>query len=236
MTPAISNISKPYCSDVKPEKQDVVVVVVHHIGFLGSGEFRLTADQICGRREIELFSKVVTVAEKAGKHVELLTMPGKDEASALIGAASQLGSSRIVTHLSPNLSMDEHARLVGLAWEQLPSPRPALVLEIFPENEPPIFYSLGPHQPRLWPNDIDLVHRLWTELADRPGVGGRLHHRDIVGLAVRRLDEQLHSGRYGEVVADLGRELNRERGQPPPPTTDSTEPVPDQHDDGAGLA
>jgi amino acid transporter len=222
--------------DLKPDKQDVVAVVVHHIGFLGSGEFRLTADQICGHREIELFSKIVSVAEKAGKHVELLTLPGRDEASALIAAAQQLGSSRIVTNLSPNLSMDEHARFIGLAWEQLPSPRPALVLEVFPDGANPGFYSLGPHQPRLWPSDIDLVHRLWTELSDRPGVGGRLHHRDVVGLAVRRLDEQLHSREHNEVIADLGRELDRERGQPPPPSTDAAEAIPDQHNDGVGLA
>jgi len=222
--------------ELKPDKQDVVVVVVHQLGPLG-GEFRLNADQICGNREIELFTKIVSVAEKAGKHVELLTIPGRDEASALIAAAQQLGSSCIVTNLSPNLSMDEQARLVGLAWEQLPTPRPALMLEIFPDGAAtPVFYSIGPHQPRLWPNDIDLVHKLWTELADRPGVGGRLHHRDIVGLAVRRLDEQLHSGRYGEVIADLGYELDRERGQPPPPSTDAAEAIPDQHNDGAGLA
>jgi len=221
--------------DVKPDKQDVVVVVVHHIGFLGSGEFRLTPDQICGNREIELFSKIVSVAEKAGKHVELLTVPGRDEASALIAAAQQLNSSRIVTTLSPNLSIDEQARFVGLAWEQLPTPRPAIMLEIFPDGGEPVFYSLGPHQPRLWPSDIDLVHRLWTELSDRPGVGGRLHHRDVVGLAVRRLDEQLHSRQHNEVIADLGRELSRERGTPPP-AVNGAEAAVGEHHEGAGLA
>ncbi len=221
--------------DVKPDKQDVVVVVVHHVGFLGSGEFRLTADQICGNRELELFSKIVSVAEKAGKHVELLTVPGRDEASALIAAAQQLKSSRIATTLSPNLSMDEQARLIGLAWEQLPIPRPAIMLEIFPDGMEPVFYSLGPHQPRLWPSDIDLVHRLWTELSDRPGIGGRLHHRDVVGLAVRRLDEQLHSRQHNEVITDLDRELTRERGTPPP-AVNGAEVGAGEHHEGAGLA
>ncbi len=65
-------------TEVNPEQQDVVVVAVHRIGLFGSGEYGLTPEQICSDREIELFSKVVTIAEKAGKHVELLTLAGQE--------------------------------------------------------------------------------------------------------------------------------------------------------------
>ncbi len=198
--------------EINPAKQDVVVVAVHTLGFISSSEHRLSAEQICGSREMEVFTRVVTIAEKAGKHVELLTVPGRDEASAVVSAAQQLNSSRIVMALSPILTPDEQARLIGEAWEQLPVPRPALSLEIVAPNEDmPHMYSLGPHQPRLWPSDIDLVHQLWQELADRPGVGGRLHHRDIVGVALRRLERQLHSKQYTEVITDLEGELSREK-------------------------
>jgi len=196
--------------ELNPDKQDVVVMAVHQVGPLGAGDFRLQPDQICASREVALFSKVVTIAEKAGKHVELLTVPGRDDYAAVVQAAQQLESSRIVTTASPRMPSDEQARQVGHAWEQLPAPRPALTLEIVPpgRSEAQIF-ALGPHQPQLWPADIDLVHRLWQELSGRPDVGCRLHHRDIVSVALRRLEQQLHSTEKSDVVADVQYELYR---------------------------
>jgi len=151
----------------------------------------------------------------------------------LVSAAQQLNSSRIVMALSPMLTPDEQARLIGEAWEQLPVPRPALSLEIIssPEGHAHM-YSLGPHQPRLWPSDIDLVHELWQELSDRPGIGGRLHHRDVVGVALRRLEQQLHSRSYSEVVADVEREMSREK----PDLSLTAVGAHKMEDDGAGLA
>ncbi|MBV8551158.1 MAG: APC family permease [Acidobacteriaceae bacterium] len=223
--------------EVNPAKQDVVVVAVHRVAFLGSSEHRLDPKQICGDREVELFTKVVSVAEKAGKHVELLTVPGRDEPTALVVAAQQLGCSRIVMAQVPSLSPDEQARLIGIAWEQLPAPRPALTLEIIPPNGGPSqIYSLGPHQPRLWPSDVDLVHELWQELADRPGVGGRLHHRDVVSVALRRLEQQLHSKQYTDVVADVERELNRDRHEAEQRSLHSARTTPNEAADGSGLA
>jgi amino acid transporter len=196
--------------EVKPEKQDIVVVVVHRVGLLFSSEYQPNANQICGSRETELFSKVVNIAEKAGKHVELLTIPGRDYYEALLRAAQQLDSSRIVTNAAPQLSPEEQARQVGQAWEQLPEPRRGMTLEIVPPNgDKPMLFSLGPHPPRLWPNDIVLVHKLWQELSERPGIGSRLHHRDVVSVALQRMDEQLHSQEVGEVLDAVDRELNR---------------------------
>ena len=204
--------------ELKPEQQDVVVVAVHRLGPMASSEFRPTVEQICTDREVELFTKAVTVAEKAGKHVELLVVPGRDECEVMVRTAQQLNSSRFVMSPSSKLSPDEQAREVGMAWEKLPAPRPALTLEIVPPGGgDPLMYALGPHPPQLWPSDIDLLHRLWQELSGRPGIGGRLHHRDVVGAALRRLDEELHSRRAGEVMADVERELNRPKEKPPEP-------------------
>jgi hypothetical protein len=36
-----------------------------------------------------------------------------------------------------------------------------------------------------------------------------LHHRDVVGLALRRLERDLESDRAGSVVTDLERELGK---------------------------
>ena len=68
-----------------------------------------------------------------------------------------------------------------------------------------VFFNLGPHPPRLWPEDIDLAHRLWLELSAR-GPGAKLHHRDVVGVALRRMADELHSDRAGEVLGDITRE------------------------------
>ena len=48
-----------------------------------------------------MFSRVVGIAEKAGKHVELLTVPGTEPWLAVVQTAAVLKSSRIVAGLSP---------------------------------------------------------------------------------------------------------------------------------------
>ena len=96
---------------------------------------------------------------------------------------------------------------MGYYWEKLPEPRPTLSLEIVLEDQKEtVFVNLGPHPPRLWPEDIDLAHRLWLELSAR-GPGSRLHHRDVIGVALRRLNADLHSERAGDVVGDIVREV-----------------------------
>ena len=75
-----------------------------------------------------------------------------------------------------------------------------------------MFINLGPHPPRLWPEDVDLVHRLWLELSAR-GPGGKLHHRDVVSVALRRMNAELQSGRAAEVVEDVLREIKNGDGR-----------------------
>jgi hypothetical protein len=101
---------------------------------------------------------------------------------------------------------------VGRYWEQLPEPRPAISLEIVLENQKDlVFFNLGPHPPRLWPEDIDLAHRLWLDLSSK-GPGSKLHHRDIIGVALRRMQEELHSDRSDEVIADVLKEISGANG------------------------
>ena len=49
-----------------------------HTGQPGFGEHDLTADEVFSADIANLFSRVVTLAEKAGKHVELMVVPGRD--------------------------------------------------------------------------------------------------------------------------------------------------------------
>jgi hypothetical protein len=49
---------------------------------------------------------------------------------------------------------------------------------------------------------------LWLELSSREN-GSNLHHRDVVGVALSRLEKQLHSGQAGDVFADIDAEINQ---------------------------
>ena len=193
-------------------KLDIVVVSVRTVTQAGSGEFALTPDQIFSDPETEVFTHVVTLAEKAGKHVELMVVPGSDPYEAVVQTAARLQSSRIVMGLSPKLTPSEQGTQVGRYWEQLPEPRPAISLEIVLENQKDVvFFNLGPHPPRLWPEDIDLAHRLWLEVSGK-GPGSKLHHRDIVGVALRRMQAELHSERSHEVIEDVMKEISGANG------------------------
>jgi amino acid transporter/nucleotide-binding universal stress UspA family protein len=189
-------------------KIDIVVVSVHRVTQAASGEHGLESAQLFSEDETTVFSQVVTLAEKAGKHVELMVVPGSDPYQAVVQTAARLESSRIVMGLSPKLTPSEQGAQVGRYWEQLPEPRPSLSLEIVLENQKDtVFFNLGPHPPRLWPEDLDLVHRLWLELSTK-GPGSKLHHRDIVGVALRRMNAELHSSLSREVVDDVLREVS----------------------------
>src|SRR6185503_12643266 len=78
-------------------------------------------------------------------------------------------------------------------------------LEIIAPDRPSIFVNLGPHPPRLWPEDVDLVHELWLELSEE--FGSKLHHRDVVGVALRRMDKEFHSKERNDVIGDVREEL-----------------------------
>jgi nucleotide-binding universal stress UspA family protein len=183
-------------------KLDIVVLSVRQVN-PKAGEYPLEMDQIFSDAETVLFTAVVALAEKAGKHVELMVVPGSNPMDTIVQTAAQLQSSRVVMGLSPKYNPSEQGRVVGESWEKLPEPRPSLSLEIVLEDESDsIFFNLGPHPPRLWPEDLELLHQLWLELSAQ-GPGASLHHRDVVGLALKRLDHDLRSGRSDEIHTEL---------------------------------
>jgi amino acid transporter len=201
------------------QKIDIVVLSVRGVTQSGSGEHPLDPDQLFAADETDVFTKVVFLAEKAGKHVELLVVPGTDPYDAMIQTAQRLQSSRIVTGLSMKMDPAEQGKLVGQAWERLPAPRPSLSLEIVTDDGQSVFFNLGPHPPRLWPEDVELVHRLWLELSEKDP-NAKLHHRDIIGVALRRMEEQLRSGKTDDVITDVMREV----GHRQPPALITTSP------------
>jgi amino acid transporter len=187
-------------------RHDIVVMTVRPVS-AGAGEYALAENQLFTDYEQELFTRVVSMAEKEGKTVDLLVVPGVDPFDAMVQTAAKLEASRLVTGVSARMDSEELARRIGLAWEKVPEPRHAFSLEIISPGRPSIYVNLGPHPPRLWPEDVDRVHQLWLRLSQR--VGSRLHHRDVVGVALERLQRDLNNGREQEVVDDLSRHLHK---------------------------
>jgi nucleotide-binding universal stress UspA family protein len=187
-------------------RHDIVVMTVRPVS-AGAGEYELSDNQLFSDYEKELLSSVVTMAEKQGKTVDLLVVPGVDPFDAMVQTASKLKASRLVTGVSAKMDSEELARRIGLAWEKVPEPRHPFSLEIITLDRPSVYVNLGPHPPRLWPEDLDRAHELWLKLTEQ--FGSRVHHRDVIGVALRRLQKDLDSEHKAEVLSDLERELRK---------------------------
>ena len=187
-------------------RHDIVVMTVRPVSS-GAGEYELSDSQLFSDYERELLTSVVTMAEKAGKTADLLVVPGVDPFDAMVQTASKVQASRLVTGVSAKMDSEELASRIGMAWERLPEPRHAFSLEIIAEGRPSVYVNLGPHPPRLWPEDLDRTHEIWLQL--QKNFGSKLHHRDVVGVALRRLEKDLDGERRPDVIGDLDRELRR---------------------------
>jgi len=194
-------------------RQDVVVMSarLYHREHSFSGSNVMDANQVFDHYEQELFTGVVAVAEKEGKPVSLLVVPGTDVFDAIVVTAQRLDTSRIVCGLSNKLTADEQARLTGDAWERLPEPRPRLALEVHAPDGSVYEYPLGPHAPRMRPQDLELMHRVWLEITSDPKYAG-VHHYHIVALALEELQKELNSDTRAQVLAKLLDELHRKDG------------------------
>jgi len=196
---------------VDTRKLDVVALTVKRVSGYGSGGFELLPEQIFSDRVAQLFTHVVSVAEKAGKHVELLVVPGRDYNRAVVEVAQRLKSTLVVMGLSAKMTAAQQAKAFGDAWERLPPPRPQLSLEILDENTgKQMFFNLGPHPPRLWPEDVELLHKLWLKISAK-GLGYKLHHRDVVRVALRRLESELDSPDERQILEQVKQEASDDR-------------------------
>jgi amino acid transporter len=190
------------------QRMDIVVLTVRAATEGGSQETGLGVHEIVSSQELDVFSNAVHLAEKAGKHVDLLVVPASDPYAAMVRTAAALQSSRIVIGTSNRMNQWEMSRLIGVEWEKIPSPRPSLSLEIVPTDKvtKSIYVNLGPHPPRLWPEDVDRLHKLWLTLTENR-FGARLHHRDIIGVALRRIEREVVKNPDGEAMNELEREV-----------------------------
>jgi amino acid transporter len=189
-------------------KQDVVVMTarLYHREHAFSGSTVYEAKDIFDQYEQELFTAVVSVAEKEGKAVSLLVVPGSNVFDTILMAAQQLQSAKVVTGFSEKLSPDEQGKLTGDAWERLPDPKPHLDLELVDRNGRTLEYHLGPHTPELRREDVGLLHDLWLD-ATQDTICRQLHHYHVVSLALKRLKDDMQTEKRAAILRELEREI-----------------------------
>jgi amino acid transporter len=191
--------------------QDIVVLTGRRMRGVRQDQGDLTSDQIFMNYEQKLFSMAVSMAEKEGKKINMLVVPGTDVTDIIIRTALQLKASKVVAGVSNRMSMEEQARRLGEAWESVGPHNRGLTLELMDRQMTSYFFDIGPHPPRLWPVDIGRLHDLWLKLS-RQEFGSELHHRDIVGVALTRLDRDLSDpSKDKDVLNDFHVELASEQ-------------------------
>jgi len=215
----VNNYHKLYHLDaalgrIRTARRDVVVLNVRLLDRAGSGEGGLMPEQLFSSVEQYLFTQTLSLAEKHGKPVKLALVAANDVWDAMVRAAVALKSSTIVLGRSDKLDVNEQARLIGLAWERLPAPRPPLMLEIVsPGHEQNVFF-LGPHAPHLTSNEVVLIHKLWLHYSDAIAPE-ELHHHDIVHFALLELAHDMKDGKDTDLIPRLREHIRRNKVREP---------------------
>jgi magnesium transporter len=185
--------------------RDVAVVTVRLLGLDPDEDTRNVVVPTDAERR--LFAEVIAIAERQACAVRLLIVPATTW-HALVSAVIRMQSSEIFVGESSTLSAATQARLLGDAWERADKPdtlSARLVVHHHSTGRNDIYF-LGAHAPRLTPQDIDLVHRLWLDVTK--AVGPHVHHHDLVRAALVHMSNNLNSPQRDEAL-DLVRKLAR---------------------------
>jgi hypothetical protein len=215
---------------IDTKEQDVVVMEVRLVG-VGAAEYDLSMEQIFSDYEHTLFTRAVSVAESFGKHISLLVVPGRDVWSAIVQTAQSLESSVVVAGLSTKMTPQEQAFYLGQAWEAMPEPKRQFIFQVVLPDFSVENYTIGPHTPSLTPEDIQLTHRLWLQLTRIPGLE-KLHHADIISLALTRLARDYAGREHRDVIAEFKSGKDKRFGLPTPPISENKPSRPDARNKG----
>jgi amino acid transporter len=208
------------------EEQDIVVMTVRLMRGPDSGERDLYDANLFTDYEQRLFTRVVALAEKHGKPVDLVVVPATNIPDAVAQTALRLDSASIVAGLSSKTSVQEQAREMGRAWERLPerARRQVCLRIVGPPDREQSFY-LGAHAPDFTEADVSLIHKIWLDVSKVPA-RRKVRHRDVVRVALDRLERDLRG--QGDVMLDF---YNLEHKS----DKDSSSGVREAGDDGRGA-
>ncbi|MBS1808452.1 MAG: APC family permease [Acidobacteria bacterium] len=195
---------KKALQDVDTDEQDVVVMTARILQGPGGSDEQMYEDELFTDYEQLLFTRAVAVAEKMGKKIKLLVVPSNDAFQATVRTAIELECSTLVAGVSTKMPADQQAKAIGDVWEaiQHPGKRKLRVLKLINPDGSELTYELGAHRPNVTPEDIELTHRLWLELAKD---NKNLHHNQVVSVALRRLAKDMHSEKRSEVISEIQR-------------------------------
>ncbi len=189
-------------------KKDLVVMTVHLMRGPDTGYEGISEDRLFSRYEQYLFSKVVALAEKAGKTVHLLVVPSSDIFQAIVLTAAQLRSTDIIAGRSSVMSPEQQAKLLGDAWERLPNrPQERIRFRVIEPNAEIRDFYLGAHPPELTDEEINFIHKLWLNVREEHGLE-EIRHKHIVVAALIRLADELYEDRRQHVL-DVLRALTK---------------------------
>lgn len=196
-------------------KRDLVVMTVQVMKGPDAGYEDISEHHLFTNYEQLLFSRVTAVAEKAGKHVHLLVVPGSNVFDAIAQTAAHLDCADIWAGRSSVMNPEEQAKQLGEAWERLPNrPKRQVCFHVVePEGQLDEF-DLGAHPPKLADDDINLIHKLWLDVTKELGMED-FRHREIVTAALGRLAEELKGQERKEILdrmrALMGKRSREER-------------------------
>ena len=178
-------------AETDTDQQDIVVMTVRLIQGPDAGERDLYDATLFTDYEQRLFTRVVALAEKHGKPVNLLVAPANNIFDAVAQTVQRLDVAEIVAGRSAKMSEQEQSQQLGRAWERLTeAPRRQVRFRILgPSNGEKVYY-LGAHAPPFTDDDVSLIHKIWLEVSKVPA-RRRVHHRDVVRVALDRLERDL---------------------------------------------
>jgi amino acid transporter len=209
-------------------KRNLVVMTVRIARGPDAGYQDLDAQRLFSSYEQQLFTRVVAVAEKAGKHVDLLVVPSTDVYQAAVMTAAQIDSWDLFAGISEVMAPEEQARRMGEAWESLPAKSSHRIrYRIVDANGEVHDFLLGAHAPALTDEDIAFLHRIWLDVASHSGAKD-VHHRDVISVALEHLAEGLAGGERALLLAKFGAQESSSNGRSGGPIGPSaaTEPTP----------
>jgi hypothetical protein len=184
------------------ERTDIVVMTIRLLSGPDAGVSDIEGEELFTDYEQILFTRVVGLAERHGRAVKLLVVPGTNVFDVLVRTAVQLQASEIVLGGSAKMSSDAQALRIGQVWDRVPHERElATQLTIYTPDGDARRFSLGAHAPALSADDIEQIHLLWVEAVKQ--VGPEVHHRDVVAAALGSLKDELDGERHELALARL---------------------------------